>query len=141
MTKSKRIGFWLGIIILLTCVYIPPPEGMKPEALKALGVALLMATWWITECIPIFATAFVPIALFPLLGILNAGTTTENYGHNYVLMLLGGFFLAKSIELSGLHKRIALYIIKKLGTARKRIIVRSSFTFTAISDQYSINYS
>ena len=38
-------------------------------------------------------------------------------------MLLGGFFLAKSIELSGLHKRVALYIISKLGTSRKRIIL------------------
>lgn len=123
MTKSKQIGFWTGILILLFCVLVPPPDGMKPEALKALGVALLMAIWWVTECIPIYATAFVPIALFPLLGILDAGTTTENYGHNYVLMLLGGFFLAKSIELSGLHKRVALYIISKLGTSRKRIML------------------
>jgi sodium-dependent dicarboxylate transporter 2/3/5 len=123
MNKSKVYGFWIGIIILLTLIIIPAPDGMKPEALRALGVALLMATWWITECIPIYATAFVPIALFPLLGILDANTTTENYGHNYVLMLLGGFFLAKSIELSGLHKRVALYIISKLGTSRKRIIL------------------
>lgn len=123
MNKSKLYGFWIGIIILLTLIIIPAPDGMKPEALRALGVALLMATWWITECIPIYATAFVPIALFPLLGILDANTTTENYGHNYVLMLLGGFFLAKSIELSGLHKRVALYIISKLGTSRKRIIL------------------
>lgn len=123
MYNSKTIGFWSGIVILLTLILIPAPEGMKPEALRALGVALLMAIWWITECIPIYATAFVPIALFPLLGILDAGTTTENYGHNYVLMLLGGFFLAKSIELSGLHKRVALYIISKLGTSRRRIIL------------------
>jgi len=123
MTTSKQIGFWSGIIILLALILLPAPEGMKPEALRALGVALLMAIWWITECIPIYATAFVPIALFPLLGILDANTTTENYGHNYVLMLLGGFFLAKSIELSGLHKRVALYIISKLGTSRKRIIL------------------
>lgn len=123
MNKSKQIGFWSGILILLILILIPPPEGMKPEALRALGVALLMASWWVSECIPIYATAFVPIALFPLLGILDASTTTENYGHNYVLMLLGGFFLAKSIELSGLHKRIALFIIKNLGTSRRRIIL------------------
>jgi len=123
MTKSKIIGFWSGVFILLILIIIPAPQGMQPEALRALGVALLMAIWWISECIPIYATAFVPIALFPLLGILDAETTTENYGHNYVLMLLGGFFLAKSIELSGLHKRIALYIISKLGTSRKRIIL------------------
>lgn len=123
MTKSKRIGFFVGLLILFISIIIPVPNGMKPEAMKALGVALLMAVWWITECIPIYATAFVPIALFPLLGILDANTTTENYGHNYVLMLLGGFFLAKAIELSGLHKRIALYIISKLGTSRKRIML------------------
>lgn len=123
MDRSKKIGFWAGILILTFSILMPPPTGMQPEALSALGVALLMAIWWVTECIPIYATAFVPIALFPLLGILDADTTTENYGHNYVLMLLGGFFLAKSIELSGLHKRVALYIISKLGTSRRRIIL------------------
>ena len=75
MKNSKTIGLWSGIIVLLTLILIPVPDGMKPEALRALGVALLMAIWWITECIPIYATAFVPIALFPLLGILDAGTT------------------------------------------------------------------
>lgn len=123
MIAIKNKGFWIGIIILLIFIFIPVPEGMKPEAMKALGVALLMATWWISECIPIYATAFVPIALFPLLGILDANTTTENYGHNYVLMLLGGFFLAKAIELSNLHKRVALIIISKLGTSRKRMML------------------
>ncbi|MFT6827102.1 MAG: sodium-dependent dicarboxylate transporter 2/3/5 [Roseivirga sp.] len=123
MNRSQKIGFWTGIIILFVLCLIPPPKGMNPEALRALGVALLMAVWWVTECIPIYATAFAPIALFPLLGILDASTTSENYGHNYVLMLLGGFFLAKSIELSGLHKRIALLIIKKLGTSRRKIIL------------------
>ena len=94
MNKSKRIGFWSGIMVLLILMICPVPDGMQPEALKALGVALLMAIWWVSECIPIYATAFVPIALFPLLGILDANTTTENYGHNYVLMLLGGFFFS-----------------------------------------------
>ncbi len=123
MTAFSKKGFWIGIIILLVFVFMPVPQGMKPEAMRALGVALLMATWWVTECIPIYATAFVPIALFPLLGVLDANTTTENYGHNYVLMLLGGFFLAKAIELSNLHKRVALFIISKLGTSRKRIML------------------
>lgn len=123
MSKSKLIGLLLGLAFLALCVLLPPPEGMRPEALRALGVALLMASWWVSECIPIYATAFVPIALFPLLGILDSSTTAENYGHNYVLMLLGGFFLAKSIEISGLHKRLALFIIKRLGTNRQKLIL------------------
>jgi sodium-dependent dicarboxylate transporter 2/3/5 len=123
MSKSKLIGFLVGLSFLTICILVPPPVGMQPEALRALGVALLMASWWVSECIPIYATAFVPIALFPLLGILNSSTTAENYGHNYVLMLLGGFFLAKSIEISGLHKRLALFIIKRLGTNRSKLIL------------------
>lgn len=123
MNNSKIIGFWAGILILMISIFITPPEGMKPEAAKALGVTLLMAIWWVTECIPIYATAFIPVALFPILGILDAGAVSENYGHNYVLMLLGGFFLAKAIEISGLHKRVALYIIKRLGTSRRKIML------------------
>ncbi len=122
-TNVKRNGLIIGLVILALCIFLPAPEGMSAEGLKALGVALLMATWWVTESIPIYATAFVPIALFPLLGIMEAGDTAENYGHNYVLMLLGGFFLAKAIELSHLHKRIALFIISKLGTSRRKIIL------------------
>ena len=123
MNRTKIIGLIVGLGLLLLCMLIPPPEGMSPPAMRALGVALLMGTWWVTESIPIYATAFVPIALFPLLGILDASTTAENYGHNYVLMLLGGFFLAKAIEISGLHKRIALFIIKRLGTNRQKLIL------------------
>jgi sodium-dependent dicarboxylate transporter 2/3/5 len=63
-----------------------------------------MAIWWVTECIPIYATAFIPIALFPLLENSDASETAENYGDNYVLMLLG--ILAKAIELSSIHKKL-----------------------------------
>lgn len=108
MYNSKQIRFWAGPLIVLISILITPPEVMRPKAVRALGVMLLIAIWWITECIPIYFTAFVPIALFPILGILDASTTSENYGNNYVLMLLGGFFLAKSIEISGFRKIIAI---------------------------------
>lgn len=133
MTLSKKIGFWTGILILLISILITPPEGMESEAARALGVTLLMAIWWVTECIPIYATAFIPIALFPLLGILDASETAENYGDNYVLMLLGGFFLAKAIELSSIHKRIALYIVQKLGTSRRKIILSFMIATASLS--------
>jgi sodium-dependent dicarboxylate transporter 2/3/5 len=82
-----------------------------------------MAIWWITEAIPIYATAFVPMVLFPLLKILPAGATAINYGHDLVLMMISGFFLAKAIENQNLHKRIALVLIKTLGTSRPRILL------------------
>lgn len=115
MGKSKIIGFWTGILILMISIFIAPPEGMRSEAAKALGVTLLMAIWWVTECIPIYATAFIPVALFPLFGILDDGTASENYGHNYVLMLLGGFL------------EVVAVLNKKMAKGEKIAIVRNAF--------------
>ena len=87
------------------------------------AVAFLMIVWWITEAIPIYITAFVPVALFPLLGILDSATTTLHYGHDYVLMLLGAFILAKGFEKQHLHSRVALNVVLLLGTEKRRIIL------------------
>ena len=93
----KTVGLTAGLLVLVILLILPLPQQMPPAAMRAAGVTLLMTIWWVTEAIPIYATAFVPIFLFPMLGILDAGKTAENYGHNYVLMLLGGFFMAKAI--------------------------------------------
>lgn len=123
MGKNKMTGLFAGLIVFLIILALPNPAGLSPEGKRAAAVALLMTIWWISEAIPIYATAFLPLALYPLLGILPAEETAANYGHNYVLMLLAGFFLAKAIELQHLHKRIALIVIKLLGTSRRTIIL------------------
>ncbi|MEZ4994669.1 MAG: DASS family sodium-coupled anion symporter [Saprospiraceae bacterium] len=120
---TQRIGLWLGLGTLLLFTLLPAPAGMPPLAMRAAGVTLLMTIWWVTEAIPIYATAFVPLVAFPLLGIVDAKHTSENYGHPYVLMLLGGFFIAKAIEVHHLHKRIALLTIRLLGNDRRRLIL------------------
>jgi sodium-dependent dicarboxylate transporter 2/3/5 len=123
MKNKKYIAILAGIAFLVVSLLLPVPPGMSPEARNAAAVALLMAIWWITEAIPIYATAFLPMVLFPLLKILPAGETAVNYGHDLVLMLISGFFIAKAIETQGLHKRIALVLIKALGTSRPRILL------------------
>jgi sodium-dependent dicarboxylate transporter 2/3/5 len=120
---SKRyIGFFTGILAFIIILLLPAPEGLSPEGKSAAAVVVLMSIWWITEAIPVFATAFLPLVLYPLLQILPAGKTALNYGHNYVLMMLGGFFLGKAIESQNLHKRIALVIINIFGISRQKII-------------------
>lgn len=123
MPNTKTLGLFGGILVFVVLALLPEPQGLSPEGKYAAATALLMTIWWITEAIPIYATAFVPLAVYPLFGILPAEETAANYGHNYVLMLLGGFFLAKAIEMQNLHKRIALVIIKRLGTSRRKIIL------------------
>ncbi len=123
MKNIKYQGLLGGIVFLIVILMLPVPAGMSPAARNAGAVALLMAIWWITEAIPVYATAFLPMVLFPLLKILPAGATAVNYGHDLVLMMISGFFIAKAIEAQNLHKRIALVLIKALGTSRPRILL------------------
>ncbi len=123
MLSTKYIGLLLGIFAFIVIMFLPEPAGMSFQAKSAAAVVVLMSIWWITEAIPVYATAFLPLALYPLLEILPAKETAANYGHNYVLMLLGGFFLGKAIENQNLHRRIALVIINNFGISRQRIMM------------------
>lgn len=96
---------------------------MPPQAQAVAAVALLMATWWVTEAIPIPATALIPIALFPVLGVMGSADTTANYANHLIYLFLGGFWIAASIEKWGLHRRIALHILRLVGNRPDRVVL------------------
>ena len=121
--SGKRIGLIIGLLIFSALIFSPTPEGLSHQAMRAAAVALLMTSLWVSEAIPIAATALLPLALFPLLGILDAETTAANYGHNYVLMLLAGFIISKAIEVHHLHRRIALSIMNLIGSSRRMLLL------------------
>ena len=98
-------------------------EGLSPAGQAAAAITLLMAIWWVTEAIPIYATALVPIVLFPITGVLSVGETTRNYGHELIFLFLGGFLLAIAIQKWNLHRRIALAIISLFGTEPTRLVL------------------
>ena len=123
MGLRQKIGFIVGLSLFFSFIIIPPPENMNPLAMKAAGVSLLMSVFWVTEAISIFATAFIPIALFPLLGVLDSSQIASSYGHHIVLLIIGAFFVAKAIEVNNLHKRIALATIRIVGTSRQKIML------------------
>lgn len=138
MKNIKTIGMIGGLALLFVGMLLPVPTGMSPEARNVGLVTLLMALWWMTEAIPVYATAFLPMVLYPLLGIMPSGETAINYGHDFVLMMISGFFLAMAIEAQNLHKRIALIIITTLGTSRP-VLLLSMMLATAFISMWIAN--
>ena len=123
MKINKNIFLILGPVIFMVLQAIGGPEGMPESAYDVLCATIWIALWWVTEAVPIAVTALLPIVLFPLTGALDLSTTTASYGHKYIFLYMGGFILAIAIEKWNLHKRMALHIIKLIGTNVKNIIL------------------
>ena len=121
--KGKIVGFFLGPLVFIAMLLLPVPEGMKLEAWRVAAVTALMAIWWITEAIPIPATSLLPIAMFPLLGVMKSNASTAPYANHLIYLFMGGFFLAVTMERWNLHRRVALYTIRAIGTSPARMIM------------------
>jgi sodium-dependent dicarboxylate transporter 2/3/5 len=93
-----------------------PPAGMPPKAWATAAVGVLMAIWWVLETIPIPVTSLLPLALFPLFGIKSIGAASAPYANPLIFMFFGGFILALAMERWNLQKRMALNIIRWVGT-------------------------
>ena len=116
-------GLGLGCLFLLICLVVPPPDGLTIAGWRTLGLALLMASLWASEALPIPATALLPIPLLPLLGITDVGAATAPYGNELVFLFMGGFILAKALERWDLHRRVALHITRSIGTRPARLVL------------------
>jgi sodium-dependent dicarboxylate transporter 2/3/5 len=121
--NRKKVGLILGPLLFLSTLLFVFPEGMSNGARSALACTLWIATWWITEPIPIPAASLLPIVLFPTTGVMDIGKTTASYGDDTIFLFMGGFMIALAMEKWHLHKRIALFIISIIGVSTKRIVL------------------
>jgi sodium-dependent dicarboxylate transporter 2/3/5 len=123
VSRRQRVGLMLGPLLFGLLALIPAPDGMPPAALKVAAVTALMATFWITEAIPIAATALIPIALFPLLGVLPTSEVTAAYANHLIYLFMGGFLIAVAIQKWQLHRRMALHTLRVVGGTPRRIVL------------------
>jgi sodium-dependent dicarboxylate transporter 2/3/5 len=121
-TTTQKVGLALGPLLFLLMLFIDL-EPANPAVTRMAAVAVLMATWWITDAIPLFATALLPMILFPLLGIMEGKATAPIYFNSTIFLFIGGFMIALTMEKWNLHKRIALWTIRIIGGSPARIIL------------------
>ena len=120
---AQKIGLFLGPGLFLIIVLFFDLEPGKPILTRMAAVAALMAVWWITDAIPLFATALLPLILYPLLGILSTKATAPIYVNSIIFLFMGGFIIALTMEKWNLHKRIALLIIRTIGSGPSPIVL------------------
>ncbi|MDQ0481810.1 SLC13 family permease [Guptibacillus hwajinpoensis] len=121
--RRKLTGLLLGPALFLCIMIFFDPSGLSDAGLAILASTVWIATWWITEAIPIPATSLLPLILFPLTGGLEGDLTASAYGDNTIFLFMGGFLIALSMQKWNLHKRIALVIISAIGTSTERIVL------------------
>ncbi|HRE50136.1 MAG TPA: DASS family sodium-coupled anion symporter [Flavitalea sp.] len=126
MTKTKdflNLGALLaGVFSFLFMLWVNPFDLDKLGS-ATLAVAALMVVWWVSEALPMAVVAFLPLILFPLLGINSLKATAVSYGDSIIFLFMGGFMIGLAIEKWNLHTRIALNIIRITGTSGDRIVL------------------
>jgi sodium-dependent dicarboxylate transporter 2/3/5 len=122
-SRMQKTGLILGPVLFLAVLLFLDFTPGNPLPTRMAAVALLMATWWVTDAVPLYATSLLPMVLFPLLGILNGKTTAPLYINSTIFLFLGGFLIALAMEQWNLHRRIALVIIRTVGGGPSRLIL------------------
>lgn len=135
--RRQLIGMIAGIILALIIYWIFPAsaidvvneahgggenkfsyEGMRVTA----AVAVLMGTWWMTEAIPLAATALIPLVIFPIMQVAKIGEVSSPYASPTIFLFMGGFILALAMQRWNLHRRLALSVVLMVGTKPKQLI-------------------
>ena len=112
---------------------IPWAEPMPPAAARLLGVTVAMAILWFTEAMPLAVTSLVPLVAYPLLGILGSKPTAAEYINTYTFLFFGGLVIAASLERWNLHRRIALLVMRRVGTSPLRLCIGLMLTAAGLS--------
>lgn len=118
----QRIGLVAGPILALVIAFTFAPQGLPREGVIVAALGSWMAIWWATEAIPVAITAFLPLIVLPLLGVVSTPEIAAPYANPIIYLFFGGFVVALAIERCGLHRRIALAVFSIAGADARALV-------------------
>lgn len=121
--RRPPLGVISGALAFVALLLAPPPADMPPEAWRVVAVGALMAVWWVSEALPVAATALLPVVLFPLLGLSSVEAATAPYADPVIFLFLGGMALGAAVQRWGLHRRVALRIVALVGLKPANLVL------------------
>jgi sodium-dependent dicarboxylate transporter 2/3/5 len=137
-TPLKQGMLVAGPVIVVTMLLMPVPEGLTNDGWRVAVIALLMGLWWMTEAIPLAATALLPLVLFPALGVAPLDAIADSYANPLIFLFLGGFLMARAMEKQHLSQRVAYGLLRK-GSLSLSGIVASMMIATAFLSMWVSN--
>lgn len=137
--RLRTVFICLGPLAAIVSAYVSHLGGLETFASITIGVTVLCLVWWISEAVPIPVTSLVPLAVFPLLGVLPMVDVSQAYGDKLILLLLGGFILSTAMEKSGAHLRVAMTMVRLFGGSSSRSLVFGFMFATAILSMWISN--
>lgn len=123
MTQWTTLKLLLGPLLGVAAGVAMAVAGFEPPICWTAAITLWTGLWWMTEPIPIAATSLIPLAAFPIAGVITPEQVAGAYGHRLILLMMGGFFLSAAMEKSGAHRRIALGMVHAVGGKGGRRVV------------------
>ncbi len=118
---GTRIGRWLGPLLAILWFATAGAE-MPGDARVVLALAICMAVWWMTEAVPLSVTSLLPLVVLPPFSGLAFGTVAAPYASGIVFLFMGGFMLGLALQHSGLHRRIALAVLLRVGSGQRQLV-------------------
>ncbi len=131
--KNKRVLLFIVAILIALFTYFLVPKDLFPQAPAVAAMIVLMAFLWVTELLPLSVTSLIPIIFLPLVGVGTLSQITAYYARPIIYLFLGGFILAIGIQKTGLHKRIALYLLHKIGDKPHQLVLGFMITSALMS--------